>query len=311
MVMATLGEGEDPRGVAKAIGPFNLSWSVAWIPGTVLAGASYQISPRLPFLLGAMFYTVAGLLVFLRRRRPTHAADSPTVSQPDQPPPPAPNRQYLLAMWICTPLAGIAVSIVRPFLQLETLQHGLSALEVNLLVAVLPLVQSCIYYAVCQVHFWHYKRLPLAVVGVGGALGAVLLFAAYNQPAAVATRVACSVGALMVIALCFPLYYTSSLLYGLNVRSGRGANTSIHEGLVGVGISAGPFIGGLVAWQWTYHVTFLVAAGMVAATLVVQWVLLHGRRAVPPIEHPSAQEPHQLGPQPASTDREPSERLAS
>ena len=279
MVMATLGEGQDARGVAKAIGPFNLSWSIAWIPGTVLAGAAYEVSPRLPFLLSAGFYCVAALLVSLRRRRKHQARATPAAPDQPLPVPEQVNRRYLLAVWIATPLAGVAVAVIRPFLQLAALQEGMSRLNVNLLVAVLPLVQSMVYYGACQVQFWHYRRLPLVIVAAVGAVGSLVLAAAYQLSMPLAMRVVLTAASLVVVGVCFPLFYTSSLFYGLNVRTGRGANASIHEGLVNTGIATGPLMGGLIAVQWTYPVTFQFAALMMAATAVVLLVMLRGVRS--------------------------------
>ena len=291
-VEASLADETPAASLGRALGLFNITWSVGEIGGNLLGGAVTDRWPRSPFLLVAAIDGLIALLIaaaFGREGAPARAAVAEEPRLPDLAPPaalavlaapaePAPGeaqpqecvgKAYFRAALAANLAAVGAVVIMRSFF-VEIAKDpalGWTGAQSSVALALTFVSQTMVFYVMGRTRFWHYRFSPLAVSQA--ALAAMCLYSAFSRSYA-GLLAACAVA-----GACAGVPYASSIFYALRGPAARGRASGLHEGVLGIGSSLCPLLGGYVAALWGFaRGAYVFAPAVLAAALVFQAYVL-------------------------------------
>ena len=268
-VQAHLADRTPAERLERHLGRFNLSWTLGKASGFLVGGTVVAtLGSAATFTLASC---VAFVIFFLL---PFPPGPSLLAGSTPAPTPAVPSRPTALELdpraAVYRPLAWVANSTA--FGVGATLNHhyprlidefGWSPHVFGLFLGLVYLTQALAFVALAlRPERWRYRRAPLIVPQV------LILVAMVSLPLASLSRVLASA---LVFGAALGTCYTASLYYSLHAPAARGRYAGVHEGLIGLGSMAIPFLGGLLArllhGLW---VPYLVAGGAVLLSLVVQ-----------------------------------------
>jgi MFS family permease len=265
-LQAWLGRGKDRRQLLGAVGGFNVAWSLGFLVGPAAAGFMYSLDPHHVFhLAAAAAALVFAALLFLRLRDDANtvpADDSELHSL-------AAARHFLPVAWVANFATFVAVGSVRSLFPKLATDLGISTSLLGILLALIGLGQVTMFVILARTERWQFRGAPMVAIQALAMAG--LLGFAYG------TSTACFAVAMVLQGLLIGATFTSSIFYSLHAKGSEGKRTGIHEGIIGSGVFLGPLVGGLVAEHVGPRAPYLVAAGVLAAAVLVELLLL--RRA--------------------------------
>jgi len=226
---------EQAQGLGRALGVFNISWSVGLLGGFVVAGALWDWVGRGSFYFSVAAGVVILVLLQLTPGRATRPAN-PTVEEPVTLPRPALGRRLRIAGRVGVFASFFSTTIVR---------------------ALFPKVGETLGYSSALVGW----AMPLGAVG--------MVLATYAHTPWQFLLGFCLIG------VCAGISYLASQFYGLHQSENRrGASMRHHEAVVGAGAVAGPLLGGMVAdYTGQLSAAFALGASVMVIAGLVQIVL--------------------------------------
>lgn len=215
--------------LVRALGWFNLAWSLGTAGAPVVAGWLYAaMGPPAPFYLAAGTAT----LVFLCWLKP------PTVPPLDSGPKDLPPRQEDFAP-VARGVNFLHWLVLSGVITLYPLWAGVLGFDpqrIGRLQGIAHGVRTLVFLGLMIWGGWVYRREGLLLACGVGAVGCLLL-AATRSPTWHA-------GGFAGIGLLGGIAYFSSLLYSLDRPQGRGEGGGWHEAVLGSGAILGPILGG-------------------------------------------------------------------
>ncbi len=263
--VADLSSGQ-ARGLGRALGVFNISWSIGALGGFVIAGALWD------WVGGGVFYfsvaTGVVILILLQltpggaSRGGKHPSDEPTAL-----PCPALGRRLRIAGRIGVFASFFSTAVIRALFPKVGEVLGYSSALVGW-AAGMPWLSAIAIFALARTTTgWQYHPWKLWIAVPAGVAGMVLATFAHAPWQFL-------VG-FFLIGICGGISYLASQFYGLHQpEQRRAASMRHHEATVGAGAVAGPLLGGLVAdYAGQLPAAFALAAGVMVIAGLVQIVL--------------------------------------
>ncbi|MBN1256812.1 MAG: MFS transporter [Planctomycetes bacterium] len=278
---------DQSKSVAYSTGLYIFAWSSGMSLGMLLGGqfvgmglptGSYQepVGWMYAYLLGAICVIITALGVWWFKPRARGAkADVPATS-PNLFPSSTPTaidyaKQPDLAWlgWLSCGVAFFCMAILRNTFLKAGLDFGLSASGRGNILFLILITQALVSLLLCRSRLWIYQARWVGLFGLLGVAG-ILCFAFGDNLGAFITG-----GFLTGIfcgAYCFYLVF-HSLIHP--VHSAK--YISINEATVGVSNVAGALIGGRLADWLGFQSPLLIAAGIIAAVILLQ-IIIHRRK---------------------------------
>jgi len=260
-LQAWLGRRRDRRSLLRAVGRFNVSWSLGFLVGPAVAGALYARDSSYVFYVGAVVTGVLLLgLLLARLSEPTTvdaAAETATL---------AASRRFLPVAWVANFATFFANGTVRSLFPKYATDLGVAPEPLGWLLALIGLAQAVAFLLVSRTERWQFRLGPLAAAQLLAAAGLWTL-------ALGATPELFAVGLLLQGTLVAATF-TSSIFYSLHAEGPGGRRTGIHEGIVGSGFLVGPLAGGLVAEYIGPRTPYMLASAVILGAVLLQAYLL-------------------------------------
>jgi MFS family permease len=240
------------RGLAAALGTFNVSWSAGKGLGFLFAGLITHLArAELAIASGVIPLLVA--FAFLPRHAPaSHEHAAPEVA-------PAVLPRFLILAWVANAVAYGVSGVLNVHAPAFLLRRGEDALDFGVLLGAVFVVQTFAFAAT--------RRLvpgprTLAAAHAAG-LVAIALFLAV--PGALGSLV-CA----LPLGIGFALAYHASLYASLHRPRGRGFAAGIHEAVLAIGGASIPFAAGtLAAASGSETAPFVLCLVLLALALLV------------------------------------------
>lgn len=272
-----------PGGLALTVGRYTLAWSGGSAIGFLSSGSFYRLGVLplglLTLAVGAVIFTA----LVRHRSRHNGAVSADEHVEPAAVGARGVDPRYVMVAWCIILTAMFIQRPVQSLFPAVCARLGIAPFWPGLVLALHMLVQAFWGYRVAAFGSWRYRRTPLVLMHVGGAM---VLSLAWLWPSFLVTAVALTAAGFYTgFAYFMAVYYASN--------SGRRSfNVGVNECLVGLGSFAGLFV-----CQWWMkrldrdEVMYLVCAGALLVSLLVQLVLASRPRralAVEPTAAPPA-----------------------
>ncbi len=261
-----LGEDEREDRLRQRIGSYNIALIGGIMLGPPLAGAVFPINYRYPFLLAAFLVgVILAILAIVRRKR---------VRLPESPPglPEEPGEQavpgFIYVGWAANFAAWFAIGACQslfPKLALS-LPVPIGDRMLGILIALIPAGEITVFAFLRKLRHWHYRYRYLLFFQALG-MGGLLVLALNSTPGLF-------IPGFLAIGFAGGMTYFSSIYYSVHRQEGKGRKSGLHESFLGFGVALGPLCGGLAAGRLGLRAPYLLAAGVFAASIAVQYVLL-------------------------------------
>jgi predicted MFS family arabinose efflux permease len=269
-LQAALADRTDPVRLPRALGTFNVAWSLGKGSGIVLGGLITDLlDPGLVLWLAAL---PALVTVFVLPRGVGRADEgNGPAPAPRDPGAPAPTETFVRLAWMSNALAYGVVGTVNMHAPELLLAGGAGPSAFGLLFGAVFLVQT-VTFAV------HTRHRP----GPAALLGALALATAGLGLFLAAPSFGVRLLAAVPIGIATGLAYQASLHASLDRAHGRGRAAGLHETLLGAGSSTVPLAGGAAAaLTGRLLAPFVLALAVSGAALISAAALRGGRpRAV-------------------------------
>jgi len=266
-LQAWLGQGKDRQSLLRALGGFNVAWSLGFLVGPALGGAMFEAQPQSVFVLGAVLACLLSIAL-----RFVHIEDPVAVSHPNVAMDASRDSGSFLAMaWLANFSTFFVVGTVRALFPKLATDLGIAPGFLGRLMALIALAQLTAFYCMARTDRWQFRLGPIVVIQGLAVLGLMAL--AFGTTAAVF-----AVGLLMVGGLA-GVTFTASIFYSLHTAGPGGRRTGFHEAIVGSGFLFGPLAGGTVAEYLGARAPYWLAAGVILSVMVGQ-VLMRQARSV-------------------------------
>ena len=230
IVESFVSAGLTPLAASKAIGKFNIAWSIpvalaVWASGPII----YHTAAGL-FLCAAGGMVLAITLVLRLPAMPEHLAA-------DHPERPSPERlRWLSALMMSSRLSMVAgyamLYVLSPLLPVLLSRLGYTVVAQTALAGCLDAGRAVIFLVMERTQTWHGRRSVLALVailipigfllGLSGGRGDLIAFG------------------LVVFGASRGVSYFASLYYAMVTGNAAVKSAGTHEGLVGAGFVLGP-----------------------------------------------------------------------
>ena len=261
-MQAWLGRGKDRRQLLRAVGGFNVSWSLGFMVGPLVGGTLYAMNPDYPFALTAGLVSllfVALLLARVREAEPAGAEASETTSFPAA-------QRFLPVAWVANFATFFAAGTVRSLFPKLATDLGIPPGPLGHLLALIALAQLVAFVLISRTDRWQFRLAPLAAAQFLGAGG--LLIIAFGTSSGVFAL------GLLIHGLQLGITFTASIFYSLHAQGSGGRRTGIHEAIVGSGFLLGPLIGGFTAEYLGPRFPYFLSSGVILGALALQVYLL-------------------------------------
>ena len=259
-VMGWISAGHEEAGLNRRLGIFNCCWSSGVILGTFLGGVLFRLGPRVPFVVAASLSLVMLVLIASARRQrggPVLRGASVGPAQDLRLPlMRAMARIAVVGAWLAVGVVWYPFAIfLKQCLAAGPQAHGTIGSAMNV-------AMMCGFLVMGRMHRWHYNRAFFW--GSQAVTAGMLLLLALS-------RTAWQAGAVVaMMSLAIAVIYVSNLYYGVSGGKRRAASMALHETLLSVGFFIGSLGGGLIAQWYSPRAIFPIAAGAIAAGVVVQ-----------------------------------------
>ncbi len=237
LVESFLSGGRSGEGLRRAIGHFNVTWSVFMAISMWVIAPLVEEWPLEVFLLIAGVHVVSLLFLVGFDRDPARHVEETHHAPPRYAVLLAGHRVLLVAGYVIM----FAISPYMPELltQLEVPERWRTPLG-----SVWMPVRVVVFFALGAWHGWHGRRS----IGVVGAILLIVGFALTVLAPQIGTR-AMGIGSLIVGQIAFgtaiAALYTANLYYTMAVGQSSVDAGGSHEGLIGLGYTIGPLCGWL------------------------------------------------------------------
>lgn len=262
--------GDSARLLNRNIGLFNIAWTAGLMVGPLIAGYLWKAHGEGVFVVAggtAVFCLLVALLTPTAPPAEAHVAPPEHVDE-------GLVRSFLYVAWLgligctfargmvggCFPNLGRSLAYSEPLI--GTLQTVMAA------------GQFTAFLVTRMTRVWQYKLAPLWVSVV--AAGLSMLATLYtDQPWVFAVT-------LFVAGAALGVTYMAGITYALSAGpEGRGKRVGFHEGIMGIGLVSGSFLGGQIAQRLGLHSPFGLAAALFALGIVGQVAVWLGRKRTP------------------------------
>jgi MFS family permease len=266
--------GDSVRVLNRHIGLFNIAWTAGLMVGPLVAGQLWEARGEGVFLIAGGAALLCLLMAVLT---PTAPPANEHVAPPAHVPPER-VRWFLHMAWLAMAAAVFARGMLGACFPKLAVSLGFSPTLLGRLLFVLAAGQGVAFLVTRMTTGWQYRLWALFVPPVVG-LAAILSGAFTNNAIVFAAGFVLVGGALGVSYMC-------GITYALQAGpKGRGKRAGLHEGIMGLGLVLGPFVGGLAGQYLNLHAPFLAAAGVFAVAMVVQLILWVRLPAAGPVAH--------------------------
>jgi MFS family permease len=262
------------RMLNRVLGNFNVLWTAGLMLGPVVCAYLWVAQPFAPFAAATVIaWLMAVALLAVPRGSAARASDAEgTVAEAGAGDSEAADPRadhYLPLAWAANFVSWSAVGVIRSLF--PKLAHDIGYREVTTgwLTFAYYVGQIGAFVLLRQYRGWQYRRTPLVLGLIGGALGMAGAWFG-RSPAIFAV-------AFGVAGLSVGFTYVASLYYSLHAPAQqRGKRAGVHEMTVGAGGALGPLIGGAVATYHGVRASFgaLAVVFAVAAVALVVWSLV-------------------------------------
>ena len=266
---------EGPR-LNKAMGGFNLSWSLGTIISPYLTGALSESASTIPIYTAVILFISTALIIlgatylFPNLRNEKHfISKNPTAEK---------SYQRDLSTFLRFPswfglfttfvVVGVMINIFPVFCR-EVL--NLNKRLIGFLLLTRTLFATFGYILLGRTTFWHFKsnHIITAQILLTLIIGLLIL--------------ADSVSALYILfpflGLLTAFSYSSSLFHGITGSLNRTRRTAIHEAIIGAGLILGASIGGILYQNYSMRMVYVFCILVSLCTVIIQVVLgYHGKK---------------------------------
>jgi hypothetical protein len=274
IVESYISVGQIPLAASRAIGKFNIAWSVPVPLAIWSSGPIIQHLPASLFLFASGGMALAMTLILPLRAVPAHLA----TDHPDRP---GPDRlRWLAALLISSRssmVAGYAMLFVlSPLLPVVLSQLGYAIVAQTALAGCLDVGRASTFLLMQSTHNWHGRRSILA-------LAAILLPAGFLLALSAGNGGLIALG-LVVFGASHGVAYYASLYYAMVIGNAAVKSGGAHESLIGSGFVLGPaaaLVGSALGSLW-HQAALGILAGVSPIVLVGAagglWPLLRAGR---------------------------------
>ena len=266
-MQAWLSRGKDRSQLLRAVGGFNVSFSLGLMVGPALGGFLYAANPDWPFavsagLMGCVFLGLAVMRV---------GESAPAEKDDPKPEPVTGPPHFVPIVWAANFATFFATAAIRTLFPKLATDLGIEPGTLGQLMSLIALAQLVAFICISRTDRWQFRLGPLAatqVLGLAALLGLVL----GQSPGIFAV-------ALLLHGVVIGVTFTYSIFHSLYATERPGQRTGYHEAVVGIGFFLGPLLGGLAAEHIGSRAPYAGCAGLVACSLVVQVCLLRRGRS--------------------------------
>jgi len=262
---AWLAELSSPSDLRRNFGIFNIAWSAGAAPGPLLAGLAINVGVPFVFLTSVSLMAIAGIVVVTRKpdtRRET-SAQRPLTQDENR------SERFLHLAWVANFGTYFTIGIIRSLFPKLGGQLGMSSPSIGALLSAITFTQVLMFALLARTSSWHYRLAPLLLSQSILLVGSLLIY--------VGTGFGQFLLPMVMAGACAGISYFSSIYYSINTPARLGARSGLHEALIGLGVVAGPFTGGIVAQRWglrsPYLLSGLVTLLGVASTAAIGMML--------------------------------------
>ena len=174
-------------------------------------------------------------------------------------------RRFLPVAWIANFATFFATGVIRALFPKLATDLGVATEHLGYLMALIGVAQFTAFTLVARSDRWQFKLWPLALVQLCALAGLCAL--AFGDSLFVF-----AVG-LLLHGLLIGFTFTSSGFYSLHSLSPAGRRIGFHEAILGSGNLVGPLLGGLAGEHIGARAPYLLAAGVIAVAMVMQWIV--------------------------------------
>ena len=276
---AVVSEKEDPLGLQRVIGIYNVVWAgtsaVAYFVGGMLLET---LGLRSLFWIPLLVHLAQiGLLLWLEGRPSTPLAlgghQSTPVLRPVElnPRPIARARTFLRMSWVANPFAYVAINTVAAVIPGLATQLQLGPALAGVFCSIWFFSRLGTFVVLWLWTGWHYRS--------GWFLGAYTLLILSFGVILLVPNLAVIVVAQVAFGFAIGLIYYSSLYYSMNVGEAKGEHGGMHEAAIGAGIFAGPGLGATALYFFPgYPASGTWAVGVALCSGFVWLLSLVGRK---------------------------------
>ena len=274
IVESCISMGQTPLAASRAIGKFNIAWSVplplaVWSSGPIIQHMASGL-----FLFAAVGMALAITLVLSLRAAPEHL----TTDHPERP---GPERLRwlggLLVSSRSSMVAGYAMLFVlSPLLPVLLSQMGYTIVAQTALAGCLDAGRASTFVLMQSTYHWHGRRSILALAAIFLPMGFLLALSA-GRGGLIALG-------LVVFGASHGVAYYASLYYAMVIGNAAVKSGGTHESLIGSGFVLGPaaaLAGSALGSLW-HQAALGILAGVSPIVLVGAvgglWPLLRKRR---------------------------------
>jgi len=277
LVEAWIGRGSTDQDLMRFLGTFGIVFTVGIATGSLLAGLFMKVTPVASIFIGSGALVLVAVLLAAADDRLTdetdrigmHAAHPAEHAKPDGSRLDAHARhRFLLAGRVANFCTWVAVGITRFLFPKLCTGLGLPTMLIGAFNVVLYCSWAAMFLVLIGFRRWAYRLGPLVGLQLVGALAVFLL---WLHPST-----AMFFPAFALFGLSAGLTYLSSMFYGQDGATDKGHKSGLHEMILGLGMLAGPFVGGALAELFSLRTPFLFSALVILAAIAVECVLVRG-----------------------------------
>jgi len=238
---ALVSEGEEPGGLPRMVGIYNVIWAFTAAAAYFTGGAMFEkLGPKSLFYIPAtILLAQLGLTLWLESQ--AKAGQVPRLpSEPGAPHPPlkpanSRPKLFLRLAWLANPFAYIAINTLIAVMPGVARRLELSTMLAGFCCSLWCFARLAAFFVLWQWTGWHYRFrwLLIAYLALVGSFAAILM----------APDLAVLVLAQLVFGSVVGLIYYSSLFYSMDLGETKGEHGGIHEAAIGLGNFAGPAVG--------------------------------------------------------------------
>lgn len=251
-------------GLARDIGSFNMSWTVAHLAGPAISGLLFSIDPRLPFLFAAGLAIILIVVISASvkdRKTSPHTPTGVLESKEAEG-----QIAFLYAAWAANFASWFILANARYQFPKLAWELSIGPLAIGLIIGFVGLAEFLTFFFLRMSGRWHFQKLPLFGAQLLGAMGMVVMFLGKSE-------ITFALAFLLIGTCCGTTYY-SSLYYTVLLQKKKGRGTGLHESIVGSGALLGPILGGVAAYFVGLRAPYAFAFLVLAIAVGVEWTLL-------------------------------------
>lgn len=245
-IEALVTAGETFQGTARMVGVYNVVWSSTSALAYFAGGWLWDKLGRaglfgIPIAIMAVQLVLVIVLAHAAKKlpptpkpesvEPTHQPEAVAFQQK------VPPQRFLQMAWLANPFAYVALNTIGAVIPQLARKFELTPTQTGVFCSIWFFVRFFAFILFWKWTGWHYRFrwLLLAFVGLIAGFATLLL----------AAQLALVIAAQAVIGVCLGLIYYSSLFYAMDAGDAKGEHGGLHEAAIGIGICAGPAVGGL------------------------------------------------------------------